>query len=422
MRRLVLAWGAFLAVLAAAPVAASAQPTTPAQALTSALNSGMSKIGRQAGAYVVDLNTGQTLYSKAAGVGRMPASVQKLYTTSTALLTFGPSATLSTTVWGSGSVDPNGTFTGVLYLRGGGDPSFGSASFDRIAYGTGATVQQLASNLVHSLHIRAFDGRIVGDESYFDSLRGTPATGYQPDLPDVEGELSALSFDRGFANLNGTSRQTRPALYATQQFAAALRSAGVKVPRNTPIYTGHTPAGMRKLAVVQSPNMAKLIQLTNTPSDNYFAEMLLKGLGARFGGAGTTAAGVAVVRREVQSQFGIAPAFDDGSGLSRTDSTTPIQVVTLLQKMYSNSYFFNSLAITGQTGTLQDEGIGTAAQHACHGKTGTLHDVANLAGYCRARDGHELAFAFLANGLSDPDYVHMVEGSDLAAALARYNG
>ncbi len=424
MRRLVLRWGAVLAVLsvlAALPAAAAAQPT-PAQALTSALNSGMSKIGRQAGAYVVDLSTGQTLYSRAAGVGRMPASVQKLYTTSTALLRFGPTATLTTTLWGSGTVNSAGTYTGILYLRGGGDPTFGSAGFDRAAYGTGATVQRLALSLVHSLHIKAFQGRIVGDESYFDSLRGTPATRYGTDLPDVEGELSALAYDRGFSNFSGTVAQKRPALVATQQFAAALRSAGVSVPRSTPIYTGRTPAGMTKLAVVQSPNMAKLIELTNTPSDNYFAEMLLKGLGARFGGAGTTAAGVTVVRQEMQSQFALTPIFDDGSGLSRSDVTTPIQVVTLLQKMYSNPYFFNSLAITGQTGTLQDEARGTAAQNVCHGKTGTLHDVANLAGYCLARDGHELAFAFLANGLGDPDYVHLIEASDLAAALAKYDG
>ena len=61
---------------------------------------------------------------------------------------------------------------------------------------------------------------------------------------------------------------------------------------------------------------------------------------------------------------------------------------------------------------------GTAAQGDCHGKTGTLHDVANLAGYCRARDGHTLVFAFLANGLGDPDYVHAVEADHMAAALA----
>ncbi len=425
MRRLVLTWGAVLAVLSAlvaVPAAAAAQPATPAQALTSALNSGMSKLGRRASAYVVDLTTGQVLYSRAAAVARLPASVEKLYTTSTALLRFGPTATLSTTVWGSGSVNSAGTYTGILYLRGGGDPTFGSAGFDRAAYGTGATVQRLATALVQSLNIKAFQGRIVGDESYFDSLRGTPATGYRTDLPDVEGELSALSYDRGFSNFSGTVAQRRPALVATQQFAAALRAAGVKVPRNTPIYTGRTPAGMSRLAAVQSPTMAKLIELTNTPSDNYFAEMLLKGLGAQFGGAGTTAAGAAVVRQEIQSQFGFTPSFDDGSGLSRTDFTTPIQVVTLLQKMYSNAGFFNSLAVMGQTGTLQTEGRGTAAQAVCHGKTGTLSDVANLAGYCQARDGHELAFAFLANGLGNPDYGHLIEASRLAAAVARYDG
>jgi D-alanyl-D-alanine carboxypeptidase/D-alanyl-D-alanine-endopeptidase (penicillin-binding protein 4) len=94
----------------------------------------------------------------------------------------------------------------------------------------------------------------------------------------------------------------------------------------------------------------------------------------------------------------------------------------VLEAMYGNPDFFNSLAIGGETGTLQDEMQGTAAQGVCHGKTGTLHDVANLAGYCRARDGHELAFAFLANGVGSPDYVHAVEADQMAVALAKYNG
>ena len=50
--------------------------------------------------------------------------------------------------------------------------------------------------------------------------------------------------------------------------------------------------------------------------------------------------------------------------------------------MSGNRDFFNSLAIGGETGTLQDEMNGTIAQGNCHGKTGTLHDVANLVGYC----------------------------------------
>jgi D-alanyl-D-alanine carboxypeptidase len=65
---------------------------------------------------------------------------------------------------------------------------------------------------------------------------------------------------------------------------------------------------------------------------------------------------------------------------------------------------------------------GTVAQGNCHGKTGTLHDVANLVGYCRARDGHTLAFAFLINSISDPTYVHSVEADQMAVAVAGYSG
>lgn len=421
MRRVLVAWGAVALLIAAIPAAASAQQS-PAVALSSALHSGMQNIGGASSGEVVDMNTGQVLFSQAATVGRLPASVEKLYTTATALLRFGPNATLSTGVLGSGWLDPQGVWHGALYLKGGGDPTFGSQSFDQSAYGTGATVQRLVSRLKRSLHLTAVRGWIVGDPSYFDSLRGTPATGYGADLPDVEGQLSALAYDRGFADFAGVVPQARPDLYATQQFAAALRAAQVKVPARTRVILGRTPANASPIASVQSPPIASLIQLTNTPSDNYLAEMLLKGLGARFGGAGTTAAGVAVVRSELSSQFGLAPQLNDGAGLSRSDFTTPQQVVTLLEQMYSNPYFFNSLAVGGETGTLQDQMQGTAAQGACHGKTGTLHDVAALAGYCRALDGHELAFAFLANGLANPDYAHSVEANHMAAALAKYDG
>ena len=420
MRRFVLTCGALVTLLAAGPPVAAAQ--TPAAVLTAALNRGMRQIGGASGAYVVDSTTGQVLYSQAAGVGRMPASVEKLYTTTTALLRMGPNATIITTVLGVGTVNPLGQWQGTLYLRGGGDPTFGSASFDRLAYGTGGTMQGLVANLLRTTHITSIQGQIVGDESYFDSLRGTPWSRYRPDLPDIAGQLSALAYDRGFGNFSGTVPQSRPALYATQQFVAALRHAGVKVPSNTPVYTGRTPVGAQQLATVRSPPIAKLIQLTNTPSDNYLAEMLVKGLGARFAGSGTTAAGASVVRAEMASKFGFTPRVNDGSGLSRFDSTSPIQVVTLLRQMQGNPDFVGSLAIGGETGTLQHEMRGTIAQGNCHGKTGTLRDVANLAGYCRARDGHTLVFGFLANGLGSPDYVHMVEGNAMAPALASYNG
>ena len=416
MRRLGATLGAIAGLLMCWAGQAAASP------LAAALSRDMRKIGGTSSALVVDLTTNQTLFSLAAEKLRLPASVEKVYTTSTALLRFGAQTRLLTTIKGVGSLDSQGVWHGTLYLVGGGDPTFGSASFDHRAYGTGATVQQLVSNFISVTGIKALKGAIVGDESYFDSDRGTSATGNRSDLVDIEGELSALAYNRGFANLDGTAGQRRPALYAAQQFAAALKAAGVRVPRNISIYAGRAPATAQTLASVSSPPISQLIAITNTPSDNFFAEMLLKGLGARFGGAGTTAAGASVVRAEMAGQFGIHPRLVDGSGLSRADATSPAQLVNALTHLWPDTTFVRSLAVDGRTGTLKDYGHGTSAYNDCRGKTGTLHDVANLVGYCHARDGHTLVFAVLANAISDPLYVHAVEADDIAPALASYDG
>jgi D-alanyl-D-alanine carboxypeptidase/D-alanyl-D-alanine-endopeptidase (penicillin-binding protein 4) len=267
--------------------------------------------------------------------------------------------------------------------------------------------------------ITSVHGPIVGDESYFDSLRGTPATGYAPSTV-VEGELSGLAYDRGFSNLSGTILQTRPALVAAQQFAVALRAAGVSVPSATRVYTGAAPAGAQRLTSVSSPRIATVIQLANTPSDNVIAELLLKGIGARFGGRGSTAAGAAVVRSQLARSFKIHPRLNDGSGLSHADRASPRDVIALLRGLASNPDFVDSLSVAGETGTLELGLRGTAAQGRCRGKTGTLHDVANEVGYCTAQDGHTLAFAFLMNAV-DPTAGHALE-DQMTVAVAKYRG
>ncbi len=402
------------------PAAALAQGT-PQQALDSALTGDVHAAGGSTGAYVVDLTTGALLFSSGAGVGHLPASVEKLYTTSAALLRFGPTARLTTEVLGNGTMTSGGTWVGTLYIKGGGDPTFGSGAFDRANYGTGASMQHLVANLVHATGLKAIRGTIVGDGSYFDSLKGTPATGYAPSI-EVEGVLDGLSYNRGWLNSSGTVFQARPTLFAADELAAALKGAGVKVPRSTRIATGAAPGGARQLALVRSPTIASLIQLTNTPSDNYFAETLLKDIGAHFGGRGSTTAGAAVVHSEVASLFGIAPRLNDGSGLSRYDSTTPTDVVTLLAHMAGDSDFMNSLAVAGETGTLQNVDRGTIAKGRCRGKTGTLGDTANVAGYCQASDGHTLAYAFMTDGVDNPDYVHNGPQANMLTAVAGYEG
>jgi D-alanyl-D-alanine carboxypeptidase/D-alanyl-D-alanine-endopeptidase (penicillin-binding protein 4) len=402
------------------PATALAQPTTSAQrGLRNTLSRYLTAAHGASGAYVVDLATGQSLFSSSPGTPRMPASVEKLYTTSTALLRFGPNANLVTRILGSGTLDAAGEWHGTLYLKGGGDPTFGSTSYDNFAYGTGATMQRLVSNFLRQSGITSVDGPIVGDESYFDSLRGTPATGFHASS-EVEGVLSSLAYDRGLADEQGTGFQTRPALFAAQRLAAALRSAGVAVPAKTSIYSAAAPSAAKVLATVHSPRIATLIRLTNTPSDNFFAEMLLKDIAAPVSGRGSTAVGAAVVRAQLAQSFGIHPRLEDGSGLSRNDRTSPRDVVTVLRALASNAAFVGSLSVAGVSGTLQAGLQGTAAQGRCRGKTGTLNDVANLAGLCTARDGHQLAFAFLMNSV-DPASGHALEDR-MAVALAKYAG
>jgi D-alanyl-D-alanine carboxypeptidase/D-alanyl-D-alanine-endopeptidase (penicillin-binding protein 4) len=418
MRGILATLLAIAAALSLAVPGADAATGSAQGSLTRSLNSGMRQAGGSSGAYVVDLTTGQTLYSHKARAPRLPASVEKLYTTSTALIKFGPASRLETSVLGKGTMNGS-TFDGTLYLRGGGDPTFGTAGFDRQNYRAGATVQQLVKNLIRATGIHALKGSVVADETLWDSLRGTPATGYAPSIW-VEGELSALAFDRGWADAYGATYYAHPAIEAGQQFVYALKTAGVHVPGRTKVRAGRTPTTAQPMAVVRSPRMSTMIALTNAPSDNFFAESLIKDLGAHFGTGGTTSAGAAVVRATIAASFGLHPRLNDGSGLSLYDRTTPYDVVSLLRQQAADEPFTSSLAVAGRTGTLKYEMQGTYAQGRCRGKTGTLSNVSNVVGYCQARDGHTLAYALLMNRI-DPNYAHPIQDR-MQVALARYDG
>ena len=361
------------------------------------VSAGLARAGGLSGGYVLDTTTGRVLASVRADTPRIPASVEKLYTTSTALLRFGPNATLATRVLGVGTLDDAGTWDGDLYLRGGGDPTFGSASFNSRAYGLGATVGDLAE-AVRESGIARVTGRVYGDDSWLDRLRGGPASGFALDL-DVGGPLGALLFNRGLAREDGSALQTMPAKFAAQQLTTALRRAQVRVARGPG--EAVTPLDAVELAAVESPPIATLARLTLVPSDNLLAEMLLKDVGAQFGTAGSTTAGATVVRRTL-APLGVRPRIADGSGLSRANATSPRQVVALLNGLRANPALRAALPTAGRAGTLIYRMRGTSAQDRCQAKTGTLSNVSALAGYCRTANGHTVAFAFLQNYVYTP--------------------
>jgi serine-type D-Ala-D-Ala carboxypeptidase/endopeptidase (penicillin-binding protein 4) len=388
-----------LAALLAALLAPAAQAAGPA-ATARLLDRQMSRAS--GGAYVVDLDTGAVLYSRAPDVPRIPASVNKLYTTSAALTRYGAEGQLTTEVLGDVALQ-DGVLDGNLYLRGGGDPSFSRAEargFARVLAGSGLT--EVA-------------GRVVGDESRFDGLRGGPASNYG--VSSWVGPLSGLAFNHGLTLAKRARFQRRPPLYAARIFERELRRAGVTIGGDA--RAGVTPEAAVLLGEWASPRMSVLIRHTNRPSDNYMAETLLKTLGADFGGAGSTAAGAAVARDQA-AQYGAAPTMVDGSGLSRQNRTTPRDVVELLTGMDRTELaepMLISLSVAGQSGTLAERMRGTAAQGRCRAKTGTLNGISNLAGICRSRSGARTAFAFLMSG--SVWSAHPVQNK-MAAALARY--
>jgi serine-type D-Ala-D-Ala carboxypeptidase/endopeptidase (penicillin-binding protein 4) len=350
------------------------------------------------GAYVYDLTTKQALFSERAATMRPPASVEKLYTATTALAQMGASTRLATSVYGVGRMAPGGVWEGSLYLRGGGDPTFGTSAFIRRHYdGVGASVSSLVAQLVQTDHIHLVTGSIEGDESYFDSLRGEPSSGYAWD-PFLEGTLSALAFNRG--ETGSEHGPHAPAAFAARGLANALKAAGVSVQGRSGAAT--TPAGAATLAQVQSPTIAQLLGLMLPPSDNFFAETLVKDLGARYGGAGTTAAGAAVVSNTIGTLLGIHPHVVDGSGLSEEDRTSPYQVAELLVGLAGTpigAVLREHMAVAGRTGTLELRMRNTGAAGRCQGKTGTLTGVSNLVGYCQAADGHTLVFAIFTDNI-----------------------
>ena len=377
------------------------------------------------GAYVYDITAKKALFSERATTLRPPASVEKLFTATAVLARMGPTARLATTVYGVGQLLPGGTWEGSLYMRGGGDPTFGSRSFIVRHYsGVGASVNTLVAELVRTTGIHHITGSVYGDESFFDSRRGEPSSGFAFD-PFLEGTLSALAYNRGTALGHGAHS---PAAYAARALWGALRSDGVSIRGASGVAA--TPPGAVPLASVASPTTQQLLGLMLPPSDNFFAETLVKDLGALYGGGGTTARGAAVVSTAVASILGFTPHVVDGSGLSRADRTSPYQVVDLLAGLSgtpTGQVLRASLAVAGRSGTLERRMRRTAAAGRCQGKTGTLTGASNLVGYCQSAGGDLLAFAIFNDGISttaahvfqDHMTISLASSKVTAAELAR---
>jgi len=373
--------------------------------------------GTASGLFVIDAESGKPVCARAAKQQRSLASNTKLFTTSTALSRFGPEYRIATKLLSDGRIGIDGVLHGSLYLQGAGDPALGVPAFyDRFSGGLGTNLLALKTQL-RAVGVRVVTGRLYTDDTVFDRLRGVADSGYATS-PYI-GPLSGLSFNSGYRDSSASGFGSDPAALAGSKLARALRSAGIAI--RTQVARSATPAGAEPLAVVRSPTMSQLVEATDVYSNNFFAEMLVKLLGANFGGAGTTSAGTGVVERFARSQGSGIHAVD-GSGLTRTNRASPAQVVRLLAAMRKapiGDQFIQDLALTGREGTVADRTLGTAAAGRCRTKTGTLTGVSALSGYCFNRSGKTMIFSILMTGVRDLGLAHD-EQDQIAAAIASY--
>jgi D-alanyl-D-alanine carboxypeptidase/D-alanyl-D-alanine-endopeptidase (penicillin-binding protein 4) len=373
--------------------------------------------GSASGLYVLDAGTGRPVCSSAATRPRPLASNTKLFTTSAVLSKFGPDATIPTRVLAVGRIDEAGVLHGDLYLKGGGDPALGTPAFyDSYLAGVGTNIFKLKRQ-IREAGVTAVTGRLYADDTIFDRLRGVADSNYATS-PYI-GPLSGLAFDSGFGDTAASHFAADPAKVAAATLASSLRSAGISLKPG--IALAETPAKAVRIAVVHSPTINRLVETTDVNSDNFFAEMLLKLLGAHYGEGGTTAAGAKVVEAFARSQ-GSGIHSVDGSGLTRSNRASPQQVVQLLDSVREGedgANFVGDLALAGHEGTVADRMHGTAADGRCRTKTGTLTGVSNLSGYCFNSDGRTMIFSILMGSVGDLELAHL-EQDLIAGAVASY--
>jgi D-alanyl-D-alanine carboxypeptidase/D-alanyl-D-alanine-endopeptidase (penicillin-binding protein 4) len=211
-----------------------------------------------------------------------------------------------------------------------------------------------------------------------------------------------------------------PNLYAAWAFAAALADAGVTVRgvvRSTTDSSAYRPArSTAPLAEVESRPFRDWVFPILNSSQNWFAEMLLKQLGRRFGREGSWAEGLAVERRFLVDSVGLDStqvALADGSGLAWLNKVSPLALVGLLQYAHRRpgmEPFLAALPRSGSRGSLRRRFLGTSLEGRIAAKPGSLTGVSSLAGYLDLADGRRITFAIVANH-------HTLGNGAMAAAL-----
>ena len=326
-------------------------------------------------------NDGEFWYSNLSRVRRPPASNEKLLLSMALLDRIDPEQRIRLSAMSPAKVTDAGVLRGDLWLVGRGDPET-----------DGGDLKALARELTQ-MGVTKVRGDVMGSTGPF--ARDWWATGWKSYFPTYYIAFpTALTYN---ANEDSAGRHVNdPERRAAIAFANRLELMGVPV-RGT-AGAGRPPAGMKTLTEVGSAPLRWIMRRMNVKSQNFWAEVLGKYLGARTYGKGSIANGAAAIE-EFAAARGVTLTSYDGSGLSYANRAQARGILRLL-------WYVNEQPWAGTLrGTLPRPGEGTLEDRLLNvklrAKTGTLDRVSALSGWVwLERSGEWAEFSIMISDYS----------------------
>lgn len=327
----------------------------------------------QVAVMVYDLTADSVCYRHNERQLLRPASTMKLVTAITALDQLGPQYDFKTDIYYTGQIKGR-TLVGNIYCVGGFDPTLTMGDVTDMAL----SVQQLG--------IDSIAGKLVADRTMKEQLDYGEGWCWDDENP----LLTALSIGRKDIFLT--------------TFAEEVARLGINL-ENVRLVEERLPANARHLTTIRH-NISLVLDRMMKKSDNFYAEAVFYQTAASVRKSLAKATDATGVTRKLLKRLGLQAdtyRLADGSGLSLYNYVSAELLCTLLKYAWNSPMIHDalwfSLPIAGVDGTLENRMLNTAADGNVRAKTGTLTGISSLAGYCKAKNGHQLCFSIINQGV-----------------------
>lgn len=257
---------------------------------------------------------------------------------------------------------------------------------------------------------------LVVDARYFDGEYQHPLWPQDQRREAYAAPVCGLPYERGLVRVQtpqGNTRQeaaVNPLEPVTLFLLEGLRSRGIALLRGArfPEPKESLSSSASLLYVQESAfSLREVVAQINTFSDNYLAEHLFKTLGVVKGYGGSFEGGARAVLETLRQLKIPLEGYSqvDGSGLARApgggNRCTPVTMNALLRRMLRDPVnvrvFFDSLAISGETGTLRRRFGDAPFQGHVFAKTGYINGALTLSGYMIGEGNRGVTFCLLGN-------------------------